>query len=48
MGQVERGQWMRARSQWHVTANEAEVLRPLRKRQRFDTRQDTPPSAFRV
>ncbi|WP_162560420.1 hypothetical protein [Methylobacterium durans] len=34
--------------QWHVTANEASVAASARDWQRFDTRQDTPPDAFRV
>ncbi len=46
------GRWhkpgLQARSLWHVTANEAEVAGAHAGRQPFDTRQDTPPSAFRV
>ena len=36
----------RARYQWHVTANEASP--PVTDHGRLDTRQDTPPNAFRV
>ena len=34
--------------QWHVTANEAGPLGCTQAAGRFDTRQDTPPDAFRV
>ncbi|GAA0255026.1 hypothetical protein GCM10008965_24670 [Methylorubrum aminovorans] len=34
--------------QWHVTANEASGRTSPREWRAFDTRQDTPPDAFRV
>jgi hypothetical protein len=42
------GRLTRARSQWHVTANEAGAHGLSEDRLRIDTHQDTPPSAFRV
>jgi len=38
----------RARLLWHVTANEASAAASPRDWRRLDTRQDTPPGAFRV
>ncbi|SDN98126.1 hypothetical protein SAMN05216360_11396 [Methylobacterium phyllostachyos] len=45
-GRTDIGQVSRARLLWHVTANEAVPTAQVRGR--FDTRQDTPPDAFRV
>ena len=42
------GTWSLGQRQWHVTANKASDTGSYSGAWRFDTHQDTPPSAFRV
>ncbi|MGU3658276.1 hypothetical protein [Methylobacterium fujisawaense] len=46
--ETDMGTASRARLLWHVTANEASAAASPRDGRRLDTRQDTPPGAFRV